>query len=47
MMDRIIEIIADCDSIQESGESAYTKEQAKITAYDEIREIVRESEDNK
>ena len=33
-------IIANCDDIQTSNESAHTKDVAKILAYEEIREII-------
>lgn len=39
MLEKIMEIIQNCEDIQESNESAYTKEQAKISAYNEIKEL--------
>ncbi|MBR4377334.1 MAG: hypothetical protein IKP50_00390 [Bacilli bacterium] len=46
ILEEIMKIIQDCEDIQESHESAYTKEQAKIHAYEEIKEltIVRKEE---
>ena len=32
--------IEDCEAVQNSNESDYTKEQAKISAYENIREII-------
>ena len=40
MIDEIKQIIKDCESVQESQESAYTKEQARLWAYERIKEIV-------
>lgn len=40
-MRQIKDIISDCQAIQDSNESRYTKEQAKLTAYDEIAEVMR------
>lgn len=40
MVEEIKEIIENCESVQESQESAYTKEQAKKWAYERIKEIV-------
>ena len=37
---RIRQIIRDCEDIQESGESTYSKEQAKVHAYNEIVEVI-------
>lgn len=39
-MEEIKEIIEDCEIVQESQESAYTKEQARLSAYERIKEIV-------
>ena len=36
----IAEIIADAMSVQDSNESQYTKEQAKIYAFDRIAELI-------
>lgn len=36
----IAEIISDASAIQNSNESAYTKEQAKLSAYDAIVELI-------
>lgn len=38
--DLIRQIIEDTEYIQRSGESEYTKKQAKITAYNEIVELL-------
>jgi competence protein ComGF len=48
IIDQIRLEIADCEDIQDSNESDYTKEQAMIIAYENIREIIygREQEDN-
>ena len=48
IIDQIRLEIADCEDIQDSNESDYTKEQAMIIAYEHIREIVcgKEQEDN-
>ena len=40
MIEEIKEIIEACEDIQESQESAYTKEQARLSAYSRIKEIV-------
>lgn len=39
--EQIAQIIADTEETQASNESAYTKEQAKITAYNQIMELIR------
>jgi len=39
-IDQIRKEIEDCDCIQNSNESDYTKEQAKLSAYEHIREII-------
>ena len=39
-IDRIRQEIADCEYIQSTNESDYTKEQAKLSAYEHIREII-------
>lgn len=38
--ERILEIIKDCEEIQHSHESQYTKESSKIIAYEEIAELM-------
>lgn len=38
--ERIAEIIAECEEIQNSNESEYTKERQMISAYFEIKELV-------
>lgn len=36
----IKEIIKECEELQDSSESSYTKEQAKINAYNSIKELL-------
>lgn len=43
----VLEIISNCEDIQESNESRYTKEQAKISAYEDIKEALREVKHDK
>ena len=38
---QIAEAIRDCEEIQKSEESAYTKERQMISAYFEIKELVK------
>ena len=38
--DEILDIVKNCEDIQQSHESDYTKEQAKISAYNEIKEML-------
>ena len=38
--DEIFKVVRNCEEIQQSRESDYTKEQAKISAYNEIKEIL-------
>lgn len=38
----ITQIIEECEAVQRSNESDYTKDRAKIHAYDEIIEVLRE-----
>ncbi len=38
----ITQIIEECEEVQHSNESDYTKDRAKIHAYDEIIEVLRE-----
>ena len=33
-------IIEECEDLQRSNESSFTKEQAKISAYNEIKEVL-------
>lgn len=40
MIEEIIKIIYDCESIQKSNESEYTKKQEKINAYNSICELI-------
>lgn len=40
IIDQIRLEIADCEAVQNSNESDYTKEQAKLFAYEHISEIV-------
>ena len=37
----IAQIIMDCEFVQNSNESAYTKDRARNSAYEEIRNLVR------
>lgn len=39
----IAQIIEECEEVQHSEESDYTKDKAKIRAYDEIIEVLREA----
>lgn len=39
----IAQIIEECEAIQHSNESDYTKDRAKIHAYDEIIEVLGEA----
>lgn len=39
----IAQIIEECEAVQHSGESDYTKDRAKVHAYDEIIEVLREA----
>ena len=41
MIEELIRIIVDTECVQQSNESAYTKEQAKISAYDEIVDLFK------
>lgn len=45
IINEIKEIISYCEEVQKSQESTYTKECAKIVAYDQIKEIVEEREE--
>lgn len=36
----ITEIVLNCEAIQQSNESEFTKEQAKLASYDEIRAVI-------
>ena len=40
LIEDILTVIGDCNYIQESSESDYTKKCAKISAYDEVSELV-------
>lgn len=42
---QITEIIMECEEIQHSEESAYTKEQAKVSAYEQIKELAEVTHD--
>lgn len=39
-LERILQIVKDCQTVQESGESTYFKETEKQTAYDDIKDEV-------
>ncbi len=41
-MDEIIKIVSECEILQVSSESNHAKEQAKISAYNEIRGMIFE-----
>lgn len=41
LFDEIVRIISDCEDVQHSNESEFTKEKAKVHAYDEIMETLR------
>ncbi len=36
----IKQIVLDCEEVQQSNESTYTKEQAKVSAYNAIAEVL-------
>ena len=40
IQEEIERIIKDCESVQKSHTSEYTKEQAKVSSYNEIRELL-------
>lgn len=42
---QIADILAECEEIQHSEESAYTKEQAKVSAYEQIKELAEVAHD--
>lgn len=42
----IKQIVSDCEEIQQSNESNYTKEQAKISAYNAIAEALNMRKEN-
>lgn len=44
IIDKIKEIISFCEEIQNSNDSVYTKNCAKQTAYDHIKNIIEEWE---
>ena len=39
-------IISECEEFQESGESMHRREQAKITAYEEIKDLILRREES-
>lgn len=41
MIERIKQIIEDCEEIQKSNESDYTKQCARLSAYEEIKKIMK------
>lgn len=43
----IRKIISDTESILDSNESEYTKEQAKISAYDHIKELMEDNNNDR
>ena len=42
---QITEIIMECEEIQKSGESAYTKDRAMVSAYEQIKELAEVEHD--
>ena len=46
MLGEVVKIIEDCEEMQQSNESAYKKEQAKVSSYEEIRELLGKEETN-
>lgn len=40
-LDEIERIVKETEELQHSNESAYTKEKAKVHAYEEIKEVIR------
>lgn len=46
MLREVMKIIEDCEEMQQSNESAYKKEQAKVSSYEEIRELLGKEETN-
>ncbi len=45
-LNAVVKIVKDCMELQSSNESDYTKKQAKVTAFDEIAEILGEKGGN-
>lgn len=39
-LSEVVRIVTDCEKIQKSHESSFTKEMAKVNAYNEIKEIL-------
>lgn len=39
VLEDIVTIVKECEEIQKSGESQHTKEQARLKAYEEIKDI--------
>lgn len=46
-INEIKQIIDECEFIQLSNESEYTKEQSKISAYDRIKELMEDNDDDR
>lgn len=44
MLGEVVKIIEDCEEMQQSNESAYKKEQAKVNSYEEIKELLGQKE---
>ena len=40
LLSQIEDIVAECEAVQKSQGSAYTKEQAKVNAYNEVRDVL-------
>ena len=43
---RILKIVDDCETIQRGNDSDYKKEQAKVSAYNEIAELLGARKEN-
>lgn len=43
MINNAIEIIKNCEDVQDSNESRYTKEEAERTAHKELRDLIMEA----
>ena len=40
ILNNIRTIIEECEEVQDSNESVYTKERSRLTAYDDIRDLI-------
>lgn len=43
---QILKIVDDCEAVQKSNESEHKKEQAKVSAYNEIAELLGARKEN-